>query len=131
MIDSNPSAKIDLEYAEECVCFSITDCSIKKYSFWCLDKQQAEILLKRLKHIEKLTWNQFANLSRQDGVTPEKSGTPNFDMIHEENTSPRKMVEQYYFHFRVEKKGLFRIFGYQRKRFFCITQIDPNGKINH
>lgn len=131
MAEPNPSTKIDLAYAEAYVCFSITDCALKKYSFWCLDKQQAETLLKRLKHIEKLTWNQFANLSRQDGVTPEKPDTPNFDMIHEENTSPGKMVEQYYFHFRVEKKRLFRVFGYQRKQFFCITHIDPNGKINH
>ncbi|MAZ56253.1 hypothetical protein CL653_00470 [bacterium] len=123
--------KFDLGYAESNVCFSITDCSLKKYSFWCLNKQQAETLLKRLKHIEKLTWSQFINLSRQDGVTPEKNDTPNFIMIHEENTSPDKMVEQYYFHFRIEKRGLFRVFGYQKKQFFCITHIDPNGKINH
>ena len=124
--------KFDLQYAEIEIRFSICDCSLgKKYSFWCLDKGQATRFLERLRHIEKMTWKQFANLPRENGLTLEKQGTPNFELIHTQNTSESKFVEQYYFHFRVELKGLFRVFGYQRGQFFCITHIDPSGKINH
>ena len=127
-----PATKIDLQSADEKICFSITDCSLdKKYSFWSLNKNQATALLKQLNHIEKLTWKQFSNLSRQNGITPEKPGTPNFNIIDEESTAMENITEKYYFHFRVKKTGLFRVFGYQKKQFFCITHIDPDGRINH
>ena len=84
-----------------------------------------------MQHIEKLTWAQFVNSSRKNGVTHEKSGNQNFNLIHEQNSSQNRIVEWYYFHFRVEQTGKFRVFGYQRDQFFCITHIDPSGKINH
>jgi tRNA U34 2-thiouridine synthase MnmA/TrmU len=131
-MDGDTPTKFDLEYAEAQVRFSICDCSLdKKYSFWCLNKEQAEKFIKRLKHIEKLTWKQLANLPRKNGLTPEKQGSPNFDLVNDQNTSESKFFEQYYFHFRVEQTDLFRVFGYQHRQFFCITHIDPNGKINH
>ncbi len=128
----NTQTKINLGYAEEKICFSISDCSLdKKYSFWHLNKEQAKEFIKKLKHIEKMTWKQFASLPRKNGFTSEKQGTPNFDLISVQSTYEGNFVEQYYFHFRVEQTGLFRIFGYQKQQFFCITHIDPNGKINH
>lgn len=125
--------KFDLQCVETKVRFSICDCSLdKKYSFWKLDnKEQARKLIEKLKHFEKLTWAQFASLPRKNGLTPEKPSSPNFDLIHAQNTSESQLVEQYYFHFRVEQTGLFRVFGYQQGQFFCITHIDPDGKINH
>lgn len=124
--------KFDLQHTEKKVCFSICDCSLdKKYSFWCLDKKQAKKFIEKLRYIEKMTWKQLAGLPRKKGLTSEKSGSSNFDLIHEQNTSESKIVEQYYFHFRVEQKGLFRVFGYQKEQFFYITHIDPEGKINH
>ncbi len=124
--------KFDLQHSESNVVFSISDCSLgKKYSFWCLNKEQAKRFLARLIYVEKLTWSKFANLPRDKGVTSEKVGSDNFDLIHKQNTSASKLVEQYYFHFRVEQRGLFRVFGYQRNQFFYITHIDPDGKINH
>jgi len=124
--------KFDLQYTESKVIFSICDCSLdKKYSFWCLNREEATKFLKRLQHIEKLTWGQFAGLPRKNGVTTEKQDSENFTLIHEQNTSEGKLVEQYYFHFRVEQTDLFRVFGYQRGPFFCITHIDPDGRINH
>jgi len=132
MDESEPPTKFDLQYAEEKVRFSVCDCSLdKKYSFWCLNREQARRFIERLKHFEKLTWRQFANSSRENGLTPEKSGSPNFNLIHEQNTSESKLVEQHYFHFRVGQTGLFRVFGYQREQFFYITHIDPYGRINH
>lgn len=131
MDDTTPS-KIDLEYAESKVLFLICDCSLNKhYSFYCLTREQAERFINCLKHKEKLTWSQFSSLGRESGLTPEIKGGESFNMIDGQNTSPEKFVEQYYFHFRVEQKGLFRIFGYQRKQFFCITHIDKDGKIQH
>lgn len=131
-MDGDTPTKFDLEYAEAQVHFSICDCSLdKKYSFWCLNKDQAEKFIKRLKHIEKLTWKQFASLPRKNGLTPEKQGSQNFDLVNDQNTSESKFFEQYYFHFRVEQTDLFRVFGYQQNQFFCITHIDPDGKINH
>jgi len=124
--------KFDLQYTESRVIFSICDCSLdKKYSFWCLNREQATKFLKRLQHIEKLTWGQLASLPRKNGITTEKPDSENFTLIHDQNTSERKIVEQYYFHFRVEQTNLFRVFGYQRAQFFCITHIDPDGKVNH
>lgn len=132
MDDGGIPTKFDLQFAEDKVRFSICDCSLdKKYSFWCLDRQQAERFIGRLRHIEKLTWKQFTSLPRQNGVTPEQAGSPNFDLIHDQSTCESKLVEQYYFHFRVEQTGLFRVFGYQHRQFFCITHVDPKGKINH
>ena len=132
MDEFETSTKFDLQCAEKKVYFSICDCSLdKKYSFWCLDKEQAKKFIEKLRHIEKMTWRQFVGLLREKGLTPEKFDSPNFDLIHEQNTSESKLVEQYYFHFRVEQKGLFRVFGYQKGQFFYITHIDPKGKINH
>ncbi|MCK5413048.1 MAG: hypothetical protein KAI57_01600 [Candidatus Pacebacteria bacterium] len=132
MNDLTLSTKIDTRYAEENVCFSICDCSLdKKYSFWCLNKEQAKKFLDKLKHFEKMTWKQLSALPRNKGLTPEKHASQNFDLIHNQSTYEGNIVEQYYFHFRVEQTGLFRVFGYQKKQFFCITHIDPLGKINH
>lgn len=120
----NIPTKINLEYAEEMVRFSICDCSLdKKYSFWCLSKEQAKKFLDKLKHIEKLTWKQFANLSRKNGLTPEKPGSPNFDLINTQSTYEGNLVEQYYFHFRVEQTKLFRVFGYQKQQFFVLHTL--------
>lgn len=132
MDEAEVPTKFDLQYAEHKVRFSIRDCSLdKKYSFWCLDRRQAEKFLYRLRHIEKLKWKEFASLSRKNGVTTEKNDSPNFDLIHSQSTCMSKITEQYYFHFRVEQVGLFRVFGYQHEQFFYITHIDPDGKINH
>ena len=132
MEESETPTKFDLQYTESRVIFSICDCTLdKKHSFWCLSREQATRFLKRLQYIEKLTWGQFASLPRKNGITTEKSDSENFTLIHNQNSSERKIVEQYYFHFRIEQAGLFRVFGYQRAQFFCITHIDPNGNINH
>ena len=125
-------SKFDLRYTESKVIFTICDCSLdKKYSFYSLEKEQAKRFIHRLRHIEKMTWKQWVNLPRESGVTPEKSGTESFGMIDEQNTSGRQIVEQYYFHFRVEQKGLFRVFGYQKDQFFCITHLDFDGRVHH
>ncbi len=132
MDETETSTKFDLEYTESKVIFSICDCSLdKKYSFYNLNRIDATKFLHKLQHIEKLTWGQFTSLPRKNGVTTEKPNSENFDLIHNQNSSERKLVEQYYFHFRIEQVDLFRVFGYQRGQFFCITHIDPNGKINH
>lgn len=124
--------KINLVYAEEMIHFSVCDCSLdKKYSFWCLSKEQAKEFLDKLKYVEQLTWKQFSSFPRENGLTLEKSRSPNFDLINTQSTYEGNLIEQYYFHFRVGKTKLFRVFGYQKQQFFCITHIDPNGKINH
>ncbi len=132
MDELETSTKSNLQYTEFKVIFSICDCSLdKKYSFWCLDREEATKFLKRLQYVEKLTWGQFASLPRKNGITREKFGSPNFNLIQGQSTYVGNIVEKYYFHFRVEETGLFRVFGYQRDQFFCITHIDPNGRINH
>lgn len=132
MDDSAPS-KIDLYHAESRVVFSFCDCSLNKnHSFYGLSREEATKLIKRLRHIEKMAWKQLASLPRKNGLTPESSGSPNYEMIKEQDTSEQQITgERYYFHFRVEETGLFRVFGYQRGQLFCITHIDPNGRINH
>jgi len=132
MDDSTPS-KIDLYHAESRVVFSFCDCSLNKnHSFYNLSREEATKFIKRLRHIEKLTWKQLASLPRKNGLTTESSGSENFEMIKAQDSSEQQMTEErYYFHFRVEETGLFRVFGYQRGQLFCITHIDPNGKINH
>lgn len=133
MDDGETPTKFDLRFAEHRICFSICDCSLdKKYSFWRLDHEEAKRFISKLRYIEKLTWKEWGSMPRESvGLTPEKPGTPNHDLIHAQSTSELKFLEQYYYHFRVEPKGLFRVFGYQCREFFCITHIDPKGKINH
>lgn len=132
MEGATPS-KIDLRFSESKVVFSICDCSLGKgQSFYYLDKEEASKLIKRLQHLQKMTWRQLSALSREDGLTTEIVGFESYNMIDAQNTSETKLVgERYYFHFRVEKKGLFRVFGYQMGQLFCITHIDPKGKIQH
>ena len=127
------STKIDMQYAEDKPVFLFCDCSLnKKYSFWNIQRVEAEKLIRKLKMFKQLTWNQFANLPRSKGLTPENSGSESFGMIDEQNTSLEKTMGQYhYFHFRIEEDGLFRVFGYQNMHYFCITHIDPKGIIHH
>ena len=131
-MDENISSKIDLRYLDHKVVFSICDCSLhKNYSFYKLNREEATQFIKRLKRIEQYTWKQFMELSRESGLTPERKNSESYQLIHEQNSYVEKLVAQHYFHFRVEQKDLFRIFGYQREQFFCITHIDPKGKIHH
>lgn len=131
-MDEFTPTKIDIQYAENKVFFSICDCSLnKKHSFYKLTKEQAVKFVEKLKHIEKMTWSQFSNLDRKKGLTVEKSSSESYKMIHDQNSSLGQFAEKYYFHFRVEQNDLFRIFGYQQKNIFYITHIDPKGNIHH
>ncbi len=132
MDDLTPS-KIDLLHAESRVVFSICDCSLdKNYSFYGLCREEATKLIKRLQHIEKMTWRQLVGLSREKGLTSERPNSESFNIIDAQNSSEQKISgEKYYFHIRIEQTGLFRIFGYQKGQLFCITHIDPRGKIHH
>lgn len=119
MDGSTVPSKIDLRFAESRVIFLICECSLDKhYSFYKLNREEATRFIKRLKHIEQMRWGQFAALDRKVGITPENPDTESFGMVHAQNTSERKLVEQYYFHFRVEQDGKFRVFGYQKDQFF-------------
>lgn len=129
-MDGETPSKINLLYTESKVVFSICDCSLRDYSFYKLNREEATNFIKRLRHIEKLTWGQLTGLQRDNGLTVEKPDSDSFNMIHEQNSSEQKVVEQYYFHFRVEQTGRFRVFGYQRDQLFCITHIDPRAKIH-
>jgi len=132
MDDQTPS-KIDLRHTESRVVFSICDCSLdKNYSFYGLSREEAGKLLKRLQHIEKMTWRQLVGLPRKAGLTPERPNSMSFNRIDVQNSSEQKMSgEKYYFHLRIEQIGLFRVFGYQNGQLFCITHIDTTGKIYH
>ena len=128
-MDGETPSKIDLLHSESRVFFSFYDCSLdKKYSFYGLTREEATHLMRRLRHLEKMEWRQLSGLSREEGLTPEISGSVSHEMIHAQNSSEKKLVEQYYFHIRVN--GKFRIFGYQIDQFFRITHIDPEGKIH-
>jgi len=133
-MNENTPSKIDLGYTENKVVFLFCDCSLdKKFSFWKFEnREQAEMFINRLKHLEELKWSQLAALSREQGLTKEIPGTASYEMIDSQNTSPEKMGgEKYYFHFRVRDGNLFRVFGYQKKQYFCITHIDKKGEIHH
>lgn len=131
MDGSESPSKIDLLYAEKRVIFLISDCSLdKRFSFYKLTRAEAEEFIDRLQFIEKLTWKQFAALDRNRGITKENRDTESFALVHEQNNSGKKLIEQYYFHFRVGS-GTFRVFGYQKDQFFCITHIDAGGVMHH
>lgn len=126
------STKIDIQYADQNVVFGITNCcSDKKYSFWHLERTQAEEFLSRLKYFEKMNWRQLGALQRDIGLTPEIPDSKTFKMIDNQNTMESKLIEKYYFHFRVKQNNLFRVFGYQNKNIFYITHIDPKGELQH
>lgn len=124
-------SKIDLRYADETVIFTICDCSLDKdYSFYKLSREQSERFLSRLKHFENMTWRQLSGLERENGLTVESCESKSYEMIDQQNTSDQ-ITEKNYFHLRIEPRGLFRLFGYQKERFFCITHIDRGGIIHH
>lgn len=125
-------SKIDLRFAEHKIIFSISDCTLnKKYSFYSLSKEQSKDFLYRIRHLENMTWKQLSGLDRKQGLTVENKNSESFQMIHEQNTSDRKIVETYYFHIRICTNDKFRIFGYQKNQLFFITHIDPEGCIHH
>jgi len=126
------STKIDLQYADDNIVFGIAYCCADKdNSFWKLDRIEAEEFLAKIKHIEKMTWKQFSALPREDGLTTEFPGSKTYTMIDNQNTMEAKLFEKYYFHFRIKKNSLFRVFGYQYKNIFYITHLDPKGKLQH
>lgn len=125
------SSKINIQYSESNIIFGISRCCCdKKYSFFGLDKNEAENLVKRLQHIEQMTWKQFSSLDRDLGITPEIPDSKTFNMIDNQNSSETKLMERYYFHFRVKNRDLFRVFGYQYKNIFYITHLDPKGELH-
>lgn len=125
-------SKIDLQYADSTVIFRFHDCCLKKgRSFYDLSRDQATVLLERIRYIERLTWRQLSGLGRKDGLTVEIPNSETYALIEEQNSSDRLLVERHYFHIRVEKSDTFRLFGYQYKEFFCITHIDPIGRFHH
>lgn len=132
-MDNQTPSKIDLQYAERKIVFYFCDCSLNKnYSFYGLSKEEATRLIKKLRYIEKMTWKQFANLDRKNGLTSEIPESNSFNMISVQDSSEQKIAGvRYYFHFRIERNGEFRVFGYQKDQFFCITHIDPKGDIHH
>jgi len=92
----------------------------------------SEKLMDRLRYLEKFKWKQLASLDRADGLTVEDPNSESYAMIDRQNYELEQFTEKYYFHLRIEKqKGKFRIFGYQRRNVFCITQIDYKGQIHH
>lgn len=133
MEEITPPTKINLLHSDSKIIFLIRDCSLNKdYSFWKLNREQAELFIARLKHIEEMTWAQFSNIPRGFGLTVEKPGTKSYDMIDLQNTSPEKLMgEKYYFHFRIKQSDLFRVFGYQKRQYFCITHLDRDGSVHH
>ena len=132
MPDEITPTKVDLRYADKHVVFRVTDsCVGRHYSLCELSREQLERLLNRLKVFEQLTWAQLAGRQRDVGLTCEAPGGVSFDMIHEQNTSPEKLLEQYYFHIRIEPRGTFRVFGYQKGHYFFITHVDPDGRIHN
>lgn len=129
---SECSSKIDLEFAESNVVFGISHCCPdKNYSFWGLNRIEAEELIKKLAYIEQMTWKQLSALPRENGITPEIPGSKTYSMIDNLNDSGTKMIERYYFHFRVKQKELFRVLGYQYKNIFYITHLDTKGVLHH
>lgn len=131
-MDEATPTKYDFRYAEELIVFSLCDCSLdKRYSFWKLsDKEDAKRFRDRLACIEQLTWKQFMAYDRVDGITCEIPGSDSYKMISQQDTSGQ-IVDKHYYHFRVEKAGTFRVFGYQKGATFCITHIDRDGVLHH
>jgi hypothetical protein len=131
--ESVKTGKIDFTYADYSVVFSITHCSSHKdFSLIKLKKEDVSQLLTSLYKIEKYTWRQWADEPRnKNGITSEIPGTNSFDAIDNQSYSLNPLTdEKYFFHFRAEQKGTFRVFGYQDANIFRITHIDPQGKMH-
>lgn len=132
MPEDAPPTKIDLQYAEDLVVFRVANCSDhKKFGFCSIDRDDGVILMKKLKYLERLTWSQWSALDRRgSGLTCELYNSESFNMIAAEDTSGKQLIERRYFHFRVEQRGDFRIFGYQAGKYFFITHFDPHHEIH-
>ncbi len=125
------TVRYDLKYAKHKIVFSETYCHRGKYSRKSLDENQKAMLDDRLKHIEGETWETFMSKGEKSGVTPERKGSKSYKKINEYKSKASSLPsDDYFFHFRVGAASVFRVFGFQYRHEFCITHIDPKGKIH-
>src|SRR5258708_5343542 len=132
MDGSNAPSKIDLRFAESKVIFLICECSLdKKLSFYSLNREEATRFIKRLKHIEKMTWGQFAAVDRKVGITSENPNTESFEMVHSHNTSRMsfgaEVLCRLSFFTKSEfelRQAFFQLIGGQGNMFFCYAFFD-------
>lgn len=83
----------------------------------------------RLNSLKEKTWHEIVNMSRKKGLTPERSESGKSAYNKTKGRADKNHIRIYPFHLRVPSiNKRFRIFGYQHKNIFYITQIDKNHK---
>ena len=117
----------DLLYLEEKVKITFTKHAERDRKK--LTKQQETALSKKCEKLEMHTWHQVVNTKRETGLTPErkeKGDTAYTKTLGRAATAGHPQEDIYPFHFRATRQ--FRVFGYQYKETFYITELDTKHK---
>ena len=117
--------KTDFNYLEHKFCYQFNHHGKKEYEK--LKKDEKNKVKERLKNFAKKTWREMVQMPREKGLTPENLNSESYKKTV--GRSKLSHTKIYPFHIRVPSiSKKFRIFGYQRKDVFYVTQIDRNHK---
>lgn len=115
----------DPGYLEHNFCYQFNQGGEK--GFKRLKKDEQIKVERRLKNFAKKTWREMVQMPREKGLTPENLNSESYKKTV--GRSKLSHTKIYPFHIRVPSiSKKFRIFGYQHKDVFYVTQIDRNHK---
>ena len=116
--------KTDFNYLEHKFCYQFNQGGEK--GFKRLKKDEQIKVERRLENFAEKTWREMVQMPRENGLTPEKFNSESYNKTVGRANHTEKI---YPFHIRVPSiSKKFRIFGYQHKDVFYVTQIDRNHK---
>ena len=92
--------------------------------------EEKDVFDRRCEELKQHTWHELLNMDRKSGLTPERDekGNNAYEKTLGRRMEKHNKEDSYPFHFRVNKT--FRVFGYQYKETFYITELDPKHKVH-
>src|SRR5262245_16053653 len=70
-----------LHYEETPVRFSMSKCDTNDYCIRKLQRNEVEALYKRFGHVEQMTWRQFKQMPRENGLSIEPRNSTTHEML--------------------------------------------------
>ena len=118
----------DIKYHERPVRFSLRYSHIGNNSIISLGPEQFKNLCERLGYFEDMTIGKIRQLPRENGLTSEKRKSENYKRL---DSIYRDYNFDSYFHFRIRKKELARVFAAAKAGLYYLLEFDLTGKRNH
>ena len=116
-----------IHYPEANVRFSMSQCDVGKYCIQKLEKEELRALYRRFGHLEQMTWQQAALVSRDKGISIDKAGSRVRAML--ERIAPGIST---FGHFRVTGiDANTRVFIGRDRDLARVYLIDRTGELQH